>query len=462
METVVKTIQAKGKAPSERLKKVAFWILLFFCVFIPFRNPIADLTTPEIKVITDLLIIAVFVWYSIDIRCRYKFYLQDFLFLAFLLAALISTVFINHNGFSTYIFQVRSIGAYYLFYFVIRNFGYAKEQFLKVLQTLQIVSIPLFVLGIIEKVTSKTILFPSSIANSICYPSNFSRVYSMFYNPNTFGLFIMLTLFLTWIARVYFHKKNHIAYYCLLFGSLWLTMSRSSLIMVCVISVAFIGFLVYNKRLKDLYQTILKTTAIVVAVTICMHFAVNWCAAQYYDNILRPSSGQGNSSVENSLNLNFMDRLNETSDQKTVSSSQTDGRLFSLKTSIRIMMDYPVWGAGFGSYGSAASLNRESAIAEKYGLFQGFYSDLEYAKLFAENGILGTALFFAFLISILIKNRKNFFKLFLCIVIGWFGLFFNIFEVQIGAMIFWSLLGFEDITISAKEKEPDVNTGGEF
>lgn len=450
----------KKYVPSERLKKVSFYILLFFCVFIPFRNPIADLTVSSVKMITDILILGVFIWYSIDIRFRYKFYLQDFFFLAFLLVAFISTVFVNHNGLGTYIYQVRSIGAYYLFYFVIRNFGYGKEHFLTVVKLLQIVNIPLFALGIIEKVTSKTVLFPSSVADGILYPSNFSRIYSMFYNPNTYGLFIMLTLFLTWIARLYFNKKTNIVYYCIFFSALWLTMSRSSIIMVGVISVAFLGFLIYRKRLKELYKTILKSAVIVIAVIAALNFGLNWGANQYYQHYLA-SSTHDNTPIQNSLDLNFVDRLNEASNQKIVTSSQQDGRLFSLKTSLRVMMDHPIWGAGFGSFGSAASLNRESAIVEQYGLFQGFYSDLEYAKLFAENGILGTALFFAFLISILIKNRKSFFKLFLCFVIGWFGLFFNIFEVQIGAMIFWSMLGFEGITSMNQEKSTGrITTGG--
>ena len=407
MDNTIPASKIKNREPSQLLKQVSFYILLFFCIFIPFRNPIADLTTSGIKIITDLLVVAVFIWYSFEIRLRYKFYVQDFLFLAFLLVAFISTVFINHNGIGTYIFQVRSIGIYYIFYFLIRNFGYGKDHFIKVVRVLQYVSIPLFALGLVEKITSKTVLFPSSVADGIIYPSNFSRIYSMFYNPNTFGLFIMLTLFLTWIARIYFNEKTNIAFYCILFASLWFTMSRSSLIITAVISVAFLIFLIYNKRIKILYKTILKSAAIVLAVVIALHFGV-------------------------------------TSDKAAVDSSQQDGRLFSLKTSLKVMKDYPIWGAGFGSFGSAASLNRESALIEKYGLFEGFYSDIEYAKVFAENGILGTALFFAFLISILIKNRKNFFKLFLCFIIGWFGFFFNIFEVQIGAMIFWSMLGFSD------------------
>ena len=104
----------------------------------------------------------------------------------------------------------------------------------------------------------------------------------MFYNPNTFGLFIMLTLFLTWIARIYFNKKTNIAFYCILFASLWFTMSRSSLIIAGVISIAFIIFLIYNKQIKLLYKTILKSAAIVLAVVIALHFGVNWATTQYY------------------------------------------------------------------------------------------------------------------------------------------------------------------------------------
>ena len=96
MDNTIPASKIKNREPSQLLKQVSFYILLFFCIFIPFRNPIADLTTSGIKIITDLLVVAVFIWYSFEIRLRYKFYVQDFLFLAFLLVAFISTVFINH------------------------------------------------------------------------------------------------------------------------------------------------------------------------------------------------------------------------------------------------------------------------------------------------------------------------------------------------------------------------------
>lgn len=425
------------------LRKYAFYVLIFFCIFIPFRSPIADLTFSGIKAITDLLTLSVLAWFAVDSRLHLRFRLQDFLFLGFLGLSFISTVLVNDRSIGVFIYQVRSIGIYYIFYFCIRNFGYGKKEFLSILRVLQWVSVALMSLGIIEKITAKTFLFPDSVANAILYPSNFTRVYSMFYNPNTFGLFIIMTILLSWTAHLFLGHRTNIAIYCVLFLSLWLSMSRSSLIMVVLIALVFLAYILLTRQFGQKWLTILKTSAAVVLVVVCASTLVDLGSQYYYDKYIVTHLVDSPPAAGDSLDVDFLDRLDEVNSDTIVDNSSSDGRLFSVVTSLKVMRDYPLVGAGFGSYGSAASLAYGSHIAEDYKLSPSFYSDIEYAKLVAENGILGTLLFIAFLLTILYENRTSFFKVALCFTIMWFGLFYNIFEVQIGSMLLWSFLSMD-------------------
>lgn len=442
----------------ELLKKYAFFVLIFFCIFIPFRSPISDFTFSNVKALTDVLTISVLLWFVIDSKLRLKFRLQDFLFLGFLGLAFISTVFVNNSSISVFIYQVRSIGMYYIFYFCIRNFGYGKKEFITILKVLQIVSFTLLALGIVEKISSKTLFFPESVSNAILYPSNFTRVYSMFYNPNTFGLFIIMTILLSWTAQLFLEHRTNIVIYCALFLSLWLSMSRSSLIVICFMAFVFLGYIVLTRKIKENWLQILKTSAIVVVVVFLANLLINWGTHQYYTEFIATHRIESAPVAGSSLDLDFSDRLDEVNSDTIVDNSSSDGRIYSVKTCFKVLKDYPLVGAGFGTYGSAASLVYGSPIAKDYKLSTTFYSDIEYAKLLAENGILGTLIFVAFLFAVLWDNRKSFFKIILCVTIAWFGLFYNIFEVQIGAMLLWSTLSFniDNTLFFLKKAEPKV------
>ena len=80
------------------LKKAALGLLLFLCVFIPFRTPLSDLTVSAVKAIPDVLILFLAGWYAVAVKFRFRFTLHDLLFLAFLAVGLVSTVLVNGNG----------------------------------------------------------------------------------------------------------------------------------------------------------------------------------------------------------------------------------------------------------------------------------------------------------------------------------------------------------------------------
>ena len=121
----------------KRLKQAAMALLIFLCVFIPFRLPLADLTFSGIKAIPDLLVLALAVWYAIAVRFRFRFLLHDLLFAAFLLLGSVSAVLVNGNSISLAIYQIRSLGVYYILYFVIRNFGFGRKEFITLTRVLQ-------------------------------------------------------------------------------------------------------------------------------------------------------------------------------------------------------------------------------------------------------------------------------------------------------------------------------------
>ena len=150
-----------------------------------------------------MMILILLMGYVISQRGRVKIQLSDIIFCLFFLVALINTIFIKKISISIYIMEVRSLAVYYILYVVIRNYIFEQNYILKICKCLRGLTYLLFVLGMIEMLSSKMLLFPKSVAESIIYADNFSRMYGMFCNPNTYGAFLVLTFFF-----VIYHAKG--------------------------------------------------------------------------------------------------------------------------------------------------------------------------------------------------------------------------------------------------------------
>lgn len=428
------------------VKKASFFVVLFLCVFIPVRSVLELYTHSLIKIIPDLLVIALFIWYAVVIRFRFRFYVHDWLFLGFLLVAFVSSIFINKSGLMPFIFQVRSIGIYYILYFVLRNLDFGKKEFVIVVSALQIISLVLLAFSVVEKICSKTVLFPQAIADGIIYASNFTRAYSLFFNPNTYAVFTVFVIFMSIVCRVIFSVKTSPIIYGCLFWALLLSMSRSGLI------IAFIGLIAIGIFMLIKYKKKLPFKALGISLVIAGvigyggYTATRWGAYQYHSHILQ-NSDKDNDTITGSIGMGVGDRLDDTMTSDEIINSNRNGRLFSLSKGLEIFREYPVLGTGFGTYGSAASMNFKPALTDKYDLPFPFYSDMQYITILVETGLVGALLFVGFLILILYKYRKDYIKIFFCILFGWFGLFYNIFEVQIAAILFWLLLSITDLTL---------------
>ena len=401
-------------------------LVLFLMCFIPFRNELELLLGTYIKVLPDMMILILLMGYVISQRGRVKIQLSDIIFCLFFLVALINTIFIKKISISIYIMEVRSLAVYYILYVVIRNYKFEQNYILKICKCIRGLTYLLFV---IEMLSSKMLLFPKSVAESIIYADNFSRMYGMFCNPNTYGAFLVLTFFF-----VIYHAKGEKlwVYKCIALASLFMTMSRSSLLIFIFVGILYI--LIFRKELLENKKALILQIIIVglISIGIYMLSVVGRESMVKYIN-----AGTTAEEAETTM----FDRLKEMNSEEIVEQSNLVGRIFIVKTGIQIWKDNAILGTGFGTYGSGASMAWIPEIYEQYGIPAGCYSDNEYIKDIVETGSVGFLLLCLFLVSILYEQRKKPLNILICIMVGWFGLFYNVFEVQIVAFLLWGYLG---------------------
>lgn len=516
------------------LKKAGCILLLFLCVFIPFRQPLADLTFSGVKAVPDVLILLLAAWYAVTVRFRLRFQWNDLLFLAFEGTALVSCL-LNHIPLTLWVYETRSIGVYYILYFVIRNFGYGQREMILFTKTLQGVSLPLLALVLVEKITSKTVLFSPLVLATIGN-TNLGRAYSMFYNPNTYGLFLTFTILLSLWLALRSEYKTPVWIYAALAASLYMTQSRSSILILAAGLTVLLVCAVREKKLNG--KKLAASAAVVAAVCAVVVVGSTWGAKQYFSRVAQyhlvdrvkegyseaqyivevpyitpdgvehtgyvyhdityidkectttlneygsivytrttayiltknggmkleeyqalPESeqaalvaGSGARLDENRTN-EVIDAMKDSLDSKTgdrfddlkdsaMYTADFNGRLYSLQYALKVIRDYPVLGTGFGTFGSAASTTWKPPTYGVYVLRENFYADNQYACVLAETGVLGFILFMAFLLCTLWTYKKSLIQVMACVMIGWFGLFYNILEVQIGAFLLWSILSF--------------------
>lgn len=428
-------------AVSGKLRCAAYYLVLFLCVFLPVRSPIADVTTAVVKAVPDVLIVLLLLWYLAERRCL-ELLPQDLFFLGFLLTAFVSTCLVNHYTVFRYVYQVRSIGVMYILYYVLRDVKLTREQLIRVVQTLQGMAAVLLVFGCIEKVSMKTAAFSWDVALSIYAPDNYARVYSLFYNPNTFGAFLAFTLFLSAAKSRFWNDRTPVWVYAVLVTGLYMSMSRSSAMIAVLGLLILLAFDLKAHTLKKNALRYVRTAVVCVLCAVVISTAATAAGDRYYDEVLSQNPDYA-WLVEMKTGLSMKDRFGELGEAYMYSGVK-NLRIFFFQTGLRVYRDYPVIGTGFGTFGTSASLNYGSPLYETYGLMDGFYADDQYITILVETGTIGTILFAGFLLSILWRYRRSPFQLFCCVAFGWFGIFFTIFEIQIAAILFWLCLSIDE------------------
>ena len=442
-------------------------VILFLMVFIPFRNLLEIVCGMYIKVLADVLVLSVVMLFLVLYVKNIKLKLYDVFLGAFLLLAFFNTVIIHHVSMKVYLFQVRSIILYYMLFFVIRHFELPENFIKRVCSTLRYITYILFFLGIIEKIGRKEWLFPAEIAESILYEDNFVRVYSMFFNPNTYGAFVVLAF----IIVLFYENKKLFLYKSIVVASLLMSMSRSAMLLFVMFLLTY-AFFVKRKQIRDnigyyLFQCVLIFFLGMIIYMASEYFTIQLNASNsiveeensqekvteenfeiMLDTNEEITAQQSNDNeaeksieVQNDNQTTVFTRMEELNSDDIITKSMTDGRLHYLLKGIEIFKNHPILGTGFGTYGSAASLNWNPPIYEKYNLTYGFYSDNEYIKELVETGVLGVGLLCAFFFLIFFENKSNKIIVLLLLSLSWLGLFYNVLEVQIVAFLFWLMLG---------------------
>lgn len=418
---------------SIQFDNLMFIVLSVLIVFIPLREIIAFYTMSLVKSIPDMLVLIMFVGYLIKTKFKIHIDKTDLLFGLYLLWELVSTLFINHLGLKPYILQVRSISLYYVLYYILKNYKFSTDTYQRLIPVIKSVLYLLFALAIIEKLFAKTILFPIEWKESIIYMDNFIRTYGMFNNPNTFAAFILFSFIYAYQQLNDFWEKQNWLFIFACISTLLLTVSRSTiLLLIFFFMVLAIAQWLLKKRDVKILLIAAKPFLICVSASLLVWGGAEAFSNYYMDNVVY--AGEDNTGV------NSLDRFNELTGNDIIQASQVNGRLFSITKGLEIVKDYPVFGSGFGTYGSAASLMCGSPLYEKYGIEGTFYSDNEYIKVLTEGGVIGALLFVCFLGSVLYNYRKEKFKLLICVIMGGLGLFYNIFEVQILVFLFWTTM----------------------
>lgn len=454
------------------------YLYMFLIVFIPFRELIGMYINSFLKFIPDLIIGLTFIILFFKKKIINNFCKEDIFLLLFLVVAAISTLILNKNGIIVYGLEVRSMFLYYIFYYTTKNIKDLNIDYKKILNVLKVVVFIISIFAITEKIFNKEILFPIEWAKSIEYRDNFSRVYSVFNNPNTFGIFITFSFFIIFYFDLIlkkFKSSKHI--YVLLLVNLWLSASRSSFIVFIIFLLFAIKYIISNKEYISKLSIILLTTVVLIfgIEKISDYYFINYSKDYFSElnkqNISVPNNSSTivpnnpdtnipiNPDIENSSkpneniagNLNqevedvtkdedikkreeglFIYRLLNAFSNKTINQSIKSGRIGKVLKGLEIFAENPLFGTGFGTYGDSASLMiYPEEIYEKYELEEGFYADNEYIKVLVETGIVGSVSLLLFVICLLISYKANIFKCSVIICFLVLCLFMNAFEIQI-------------------------------
>lgn len=438
-------------------------VIIFLVCFIPFREYISYYTISYIKFLPDIIIFVTFVFLLLFKKIKIRFSASDIIILLFTLVTFITNICLNQRGILPFLLELRSLFLYYVLYYILRNtkIEINWNLFSKVL-SLVIFIVSIF--SIVEKIFNKDFLFPNAWASSIVYKDNFARVYSVFNNPNTYATFIVLSFFLLNYLEYYKDVKCYKFIYVLLLINLWLSASRSSMIILAMYILVYLILLIKNRNKSKLLGLLI----IVLISSICI-FGISKMSNNYYfatvvdkkpagvidviidanghrhNNPLNPNSNKYNSDIIDDIakreSGGLINRILSLFKGNIYDLSTKDGRIYKIMVGIKVFKDYPVIGSGFGTFGDSASLMINPIdFYEKYDLEDNFYSDNQYLTIIVECGILGTVLMAAFVISLIIKYRKNILKLTVVFCIMILCLFYNTLEVQIAMFMFYLFL----------------------
>lgn len=448
--------------------KVLKYTIMFLILFVSFREILGLYINSYIKFVPDLIIWLMFLYLVIKRKFRVNVEKYDIYFVFFLVVGFISTM-INHVSILSYMLQFRSITSIYVLYFVLRNVNISKEILNFACKEILFISAILTVLSIVEFITNKCVMFPQKWALSIQFYSNYERVYSLLNNPNTYAMYLLMSIMLV----SSFNKKNlkvHYALYSLYLIGILLSGSRSAFISLIILILFFVAHLLKEKKYSQFLWVLgaifISIISVVLLTFIKESFNVNCkCNERFVlknDSVVNNSkdnmpssdtvpneqdktSNKGDKDTSNGSNVSIVNRWEETFSGVTQKNSAANGRIYNIRLGLKIFKDNSLIGTGFGTFGSSASRLIEPNLYKKYNISGGFYADNDYIKIIVETGILGVISFASFVLSLLNHYRKNVKQVLLLFIFFLNGMFYNITELQVLCIVLWfSILIFDE------------------
>ncbi|MGM9986036.1 MAG: O-antigen ligase family protein [Bacillaceae bacterium] len=400
-------------------------------IFIPLR-PLLITYNTGFTVLGDLIIVALFTATILNNRkqlASFHFFEIGFFIYIFigLLAGFLGDVYI-----AAIIMQARAMMSFFLLYIMIKKMPYFQSYIPFYSWTSILVGLLLSIQGIVEKLSHRTMFIPKEWQEMMLSQTNKERIYGLLKGPNELAIYMIIITFITYYlykqATTAFEKKVLFSIMVLFFTIFLLTQSRGTFLAVFLFGA--IAILLYRKTFP--YKTFFTVVLISMALSSCVQWASN--------------SGTTK-------------RFTHSFSEEQVESSLQDGRLYYIKRGIEAFKDNPLIGHGFGSFGDSGSKSYKSPIVDTYQLNPSFYSDNQYIQVLVETGLIGTIGFLTFLIGmgfIVWRQRENSLLVFLYVSGIFLGLIYNVWEMDVFALFYFGLLGFEAQRYSYKKVIPAV------
>ncbi len=415
--------------------------LLYLIVYVAIRPYFIEFNS-GMKLVGDLITLTLLVKLVVSAWPHplqlFKFKKFEWAYFAFILLGAVVALW---NGISTgaVIFQIRTFIIMYLIYFLLSKISLPKQFLTYSAVTMVVLGWLLSFQGIIEKVSGRQVSLPPEWRYMVLSEANSSRIYGLTGNPNTLALVLMFSI----IAILYLQKQLPASKtflttsFAMFLGIFILTFSRGTMISAFVLAICFI---LLSKRWYLVKKLIVGWLLAFVLVYLPINGLTHFVQSL---DLEFPAGPKGT----------LIERLEQTFDDKNLERMNENGRIFYMKKSFEIWKDHPITGAGFGTFGGAATISYGSPIYEQYGIDisiyakNKIYSDNQYVQIIAETGSLGVILFACFLLfmlAIFIRNRHDLFSQFMIAL--WFstgvsGFYYNIWELKVYTLLFFLLLG---------------------
>jgi len=419
--------------------------ILYLAVYVAIRPFLTEIN-PGLKLIGDIITVVLLVKLIIaskfDLKGLLKFKFFEWAFFVFLLLGSI-VGYINGVSLGAIIFQIRTFIIMYLIYYFLSRTKLPENWPVKLAWTGVGLGWLLSLHGLVEKLSIRQLLLPTTWKYMPLSEENFARIYSLPGNPNSLALILMFCIIGIFYLKHVYDTANTEQYkiflnisYVLFFGIFFLTYSRGTLISATILAIVYI---IMTKNYRLIKQLVLGA----IAGLILVFYPVN-SGVMLVKNL-------GVEAPDASV-VDLSERFGQLFQEKNVNRMQSTGRIFYIKKGFEIFSDYPITGSGFGTFGGAATISYGSPIYEKYGIDLSIYyknkiySDNQYIQIIAETGILGVIAFSLYLLGMLAlfwKRRDTKFGAFMAAL--WLstcasGAYYNIWELKIYTLIFFIIL----------------------